>query len=241
VQQKTRGDAWNGACTVAGNPNCPAEKGPDLDFGAGTLLGRTSSGADVILGGQKSGTVHALNPDKDGEALWSVRVGRGGIQGGIHFGMAAKEGRLFVPISDTTDTYFGNAYKEPARPGLYALDIATGRTVWSTPADNICAGRENCEPGISAAITALDDVVFAGHLDGRFRAYDANDGKVLWETDTARDYVTVSGATAHGGTLEGPGAIVEDGMVYVNSGYGLYFKMPGNVLLAFAAGAEEKR
>ena len=29
------------------------------------------------------------------------------------------------------------------------------------------------------------------------------------------------------------GTIVHDGMVYVNSGYGLYFHMPGNLLLAF--------
>ena len=35
--------------------------------------------------------------------------------------------------------------------------------------------------------------------------------------------------------MSGGGPAVAAGMLYVNSGYGLYFHMPGNVLLAFGS------
>ena len=43
----------------------------------------------------------------------------------------------------------------------------------------------------------------------------------------------VSGARANGGSFGGAGAAIRNGYVVVNSGYGMYFHMPGNVLLAF--------
>jgi len=66
------------------------------------------------------------------------------------------------------------------------------------------------------------------------RAYDAKSGEVLWEFDANYEMATVSGETARGGSFSGgAGPIVANGRVYVNSGYGLYFHMPGNVLLVF--------
>jgi polyvinyl alcohol dehydrogenase (cytochrome) len=43
----------------------------------------------------------------------------------------------------------------------------------------------------------------------------------------------VNGAAGHGGAINGPGATVAGGMVFVNSGYGFFGQIPGNVLLAF--------
>jgi len=37
-----------------------------------------------------------------------------------------------------------------------------------------------------------------------------------------------------GGSLDGAGPVVANGMVFVNSGYPRFGGMPGNVLLAFA-------
>jgi len=34
-------------------------------------------------------------------------------------------------------------------------------------------------------------------------------------------------------TVDGPGSRIADGLVFVNSGYGSFGQMPGNVLLAF--------
>ena len=77
-------------------------------------------------------------------------------------------------------------------------------------------------------------VVFSGTLGGFLRAYSAEDGKVLWEYDTVRDFPTVNGVKAKGGAIDGPGAVVVKGMVFVNSGYSRFGGLPGNVLLAFA-------
>jgi polyvinyl alcohol dehydrogenase (cytochrome) len=132
------------------------------------------------------------------------------------------------------DGHDGKTHDRPSRAGMHALDVATGRTLWSTPADNVCAGREFCEPGISQAVTAIPGAVIAGHMDGRLRAYDAGSGRVLWQVDTARDWTTVSGETARGGSFGGgSGPVVADGRLIAMSGYGIYFHMPGNVMLVF--------
>jgi polyvinyl alcohol dehydrogenase (cytochrome) len=234
-QQMLKGDAWNVGCMIKGNPNCPVENGPDVDFGAGTILLTLADGRDVLFAGQKNGMVYALDPDNHGALLWKTRVGRGGIQGGIHFGMAADGTRLYAPISDMKNGRDGRTYVHPARPGMHALDARTGKILWSTLAPNQCGTREFCDNGISAAVTAIPGVVFAGHMDGHFRAYAGDTGKVLFDYDTAQAVATVSGARARGGSFGGAGSAVRDGYVAVNSGYGLYFHMPGNVLFVFAA------
>jgi polyvinyl alcohol dehydrogenase (cytochrome) len=93
-----------------------------------------------------------------------------------------------------------------------------------------------CSPAQSAAIAVIPGVVFSGSLDGRLRAYSTEDGKVLWDFDTVRDFTTVNGVKANGGGVDGPGAVVAGGIVYVGSGYARTGGMGGNVLLAFGAG-----
>jgi len=44
----------------------------------------------------------------------------------------------------------------------------------------------------------------------------------------------VNAVKAKGGSIDGPGAVVVGGMVYVNSGYIYTGTIPGNVLLAFS-------
>ncbi|GAB4142437.1 MAG: PQQ-binding-like beta-propeller repeat protein [Sphingomonadales bacterium] len=231
VYQATTGDAWNGACEAATTANCPAEKGPDFDFGAGTILAAASNGRDYVLAGQKSGMVHAIDPDS-GKLLWQEKLGRGGVRGGIHFGMAVDGDRLYVPVSDVPD---GKSYDEPPRPGLYALDVKTGQELWQAPAaDDVCDGRKFCDPGYSAAITATSQLVLAGGNDGYVRAYDSANGTVLWAFDSARAFAAVNGATAQGGSMSGGAApVLRDGLMVVNSGYGFAGKMPGNALLVF--------
>jgi polyvinyl alcohol dehydrogenase (cytochrome) len=229
--QATAGDAWNMGCEASDRTNCPPEDGPDYDFGAAPVLARSSSGKDILLAGQKSGDVHALDPET-GKLLWQRKLGRGGIQGGVHFGMSVEGDTVFVPISD----FFGGPrWPGEAKPGLYALDINTGELLWSQPAPDVCAGRAFCSPGISAAISGLPGAVFAGAMDGRLRVHDSRSGAVIWEFDAARPFDALAGVPAHGGSMGGGAApVFKDGWMYLSSGYGIYDHMPGNVLLAFA-------
>ena len=235
--QFTKGDAWNVGCMM-GNENCPEEEGPDLDLSAAALIVPTGDGEDTLVIGQKSGVSYGLNIDT-GDILWEQRLGHGGTQGGVHFGMTAQGSTVFVPIVDMEDTRDARVYdKSQYGAGLHAVNAKTGEILWRKVADNICEGREYCDPGISAAATSIDGAVFAGHLDGRFRAYDAATGEVIWSVDTTKPVKTITGEEAAGGSMSGPGAAIADGHVVLNSGYGLYYHMPGNVLLVFAAEEE---
>ncbi|MEL7538363.1 MAG: PQQ-binding-like beta-propeller repeat protein [Pseudomonadota bacterium] len=231
VTQTTPRDAWNVACMefIENKTNCPEEEGPDLDFGAPPMLVRADD-REVLVAGQKSGEIFGLSVES-GEILWRRQVGRGGVQGGMHFGMAAEGELVYVPISDYSDEQWPAA---DAKPGVYGLDAFTGELLWSQPADDVCGDRVDCDPGVSAAVTAIDGAVLAGHMDGRLRAYARDDGAVLWSVDTDREFTALSGRTARGGSFGGGAAPVAfDGMLYANSGYGLYFHRPGNVLIAW--------
>ncbi|MEM6852606.1 MAG: PQQ-binding-like beta-propeller repeat protein, partial [Pseudomonadota bacterium] len=232
--QLTKGDAWNVGCMM-GNENCPEENGPDVDLAASPLRVTLETGEEMLIVGQKSGVAYGLNIET-GEILWSQRLGHGGTQGGVHFGMAAEGQSVFVPIVDLEDTHDGRVYDaELNGAGVHAIDAATGAVRWRAFADNVCDGRQYCDPGVSSAATATEGAVFAGHLDGRLRAYDSATGNVMWSYDTTQPVEAVNGAVAAGGSMSGPGVALAGGHVVVNSGYGLYFHMPGNALLVFSA------
>ena len=236
--QTLSGDAHNVACEipVVKRLSCPDEDGPDFDFGASVIQSKTSNGESILLAGQKSGWVFGLNNDT-GVIKWKTRVGRGGTLGGIHFGMATDDSKLFVPVSDRE---IGRTYDWEKRPGLYALDIDTGDLIWSYQLDDICKDREavsgegRCNTGFSAPVSVAGDVLFAGALDGRFSAHSTKDGSKLWEFDTLRSFRTVNNFPAVGGSIDAAGAVIVDNWVFINSGYSTHGQMAGNVLLAFS-------
>ena len=88
------------ACVGADRTNCPENPGPDHDFGQPPILVTLPDGKRLLLAGQKSGVVHALDPDRGGMKVWERRIGRGGIIGGIEWGSATDGTRLLVPLSD---------------------------------------------------------------------------------------------------------------------------------------------
>ncbi len=228
--QLTPGDAWNMACVpIIRNENCPEEDGPDFDFAASPVI--AADGKTLVVG-QKSGDAYGLNIET-GEIVWNQRLGRGGTSGGVHFGMASDGQTVFVPMNDMDNTGGDDI---PHGAGLHAVDATSGDILWrNIVEEDTCGEKPFCDPGISSAITAIPGVVFAGHLDGRFRAYDAATGEAIWTYDSLQNVNTVTGTAAHGGSMSGPGPAVADGHVVLNSGYGLYNHMPGNVLLVFEA------
>lgn len=227
-------DAWNNSCMYKGHPNCPAERGMDQDIASSVIIVKRADGRDILLAGSKSGFLAALDPDKAGAELWRVKVGRGSLMGGIHFGMSAEGTRVYVPLYESKITPLAGTYPDRGFPGMAMVDANTGAIAWRGEFFDDCRGRTPCEPGISAATTAIPGAVIAGHIDGMLRAYDGATGRVLWQSDTTGQYQTASGTIAHGGSMSGPGAAVYAGNLIVNSGYGFAFKMPGNALLVYS-------
>lgn len=205
------------------------------------MLLRAPNGSDVLVAGQKSGVVYALDPANGGKVLWQTRVGKGGTNGGVQWGMASDGRKIYAAVSDVVRLQnvsgaapVGSAQLDPSQGGgLSALDVATGNRVWFAPSTPCAPPRLGCSPAQPAAVTAIPDAVFSGSVDGHLRAFATADGKLLWDFDTARDYTTVNGVAAKGGSLDGAGPVIVDGMVFVNSGYPRFGGLPGNVLLAF--------
>jgi polyvinyl alcohol dehydrogenase (cytochrome) len=236
-RQMTPSDAYTAGCRIPDTTNCPDSNGPDFDFASGPILVTLANGKRELVAGQKSGEVHAVDPDNQGELLWTTRVGKGGTSGGVQWGSAtdgtnvyvavADLGRLVVPYSLSTDV-------DPKKGGgMFALDMASGKKVWYT-APVPCGDRKRCSPAQSAAVTAIPGVAFSGSEDGHLRAYSTSDGHVVWDVDTIRPYKTVNGVEGRGGSLDGPGPVIGGGMVFVDSGYSAGGGVPGNVLLAFS-------
>jgi polyvinyl alcohol dehydrogenase (cytochrome) len=235
-QQLRPGDIWNLACVGTDKTNCPEDAGPDYDFGATPVLATvTSTRHQVIVMGQKSSEVYALDPDHDGAIVWRKKLGTGGLLGGIQWGFAADDRSVYFPLSDVViiDEPGKPARLEPTRGGgLFALDLASGAERWHAPPSE-CGSRPQCSPAQSQATTVIPGAVFSGAMDGVMRAFSTDDGRLLWSFDTVRDYQSVNGVVARGGTLDASGPVVAGGTLLVTSGYPRMGGLPGNVLLAF--------
>src|SRR5439155_23242816 len=99
-RQTTAADSCNTACRLPDNSNCPDSDGPDFDFASPPILVTLANGRRALIAGQKSGVVHAVDPDRKGEILWQARVGKGGINGGVQWGSAADQSNVYVALSD---------------------------------------------------------------------------------------------------------------------------------------------
>jgi polyvinyl alcohol dehydrogenase (cytochrome) len=219
--QATENDAWVVGCMNA-KPleNCPKDFGPDQDFGSPPILRELSGGRTVLIAGQKSGNVWAYDPDKNGAVVWrTALVGNTKEFGGkIVWGGA----------SDPQAAYFGLG-----TGGIGAIDIRNGERKWFTAL--VPAEGRTAHIGQEGPLTAIPGVIFSGGWDGVLRALSAADGKVIWQFDTLREFETVNGVAAKGGSMGAAGPVAAGGMVFAPSGYvGVRNGLPGNVMLAFS-------
>ena len=254
--QAMANDVWNAAC-LNGGANCPENPGGDFDFGASVIIAQRADGSELLLAGQKSGEVFALDPDTsdpDGTVLWPQRVSQGTTNGGIHWGMALSGERLIVPVADPERERPGYT----PRPGLYALDLGSGELLWQHAVQRGCDIADENRPliglesmrsgkqpelaelyrcsfyyGLSAAATVTEELVFSAGLDGKIRAFDITTGDILWQAETARSFTTSNGFEGHGGAIDVSGQVLANGWLYVQSGYSMFGQLPGNVLLAY--------
>ncbi|MGQ9426041.1 outer membrane protein assembly factor BamB family protein [Gilvimarinus sp. F26214L] len=209
----------------------------DVDFGASIILAKRPDGSEVILGGQKSGTLWALDPDDSGKVLWRQQFGTGAANGGIHWGIAYDGERVYAPIN--------RAYAKPTpggkeKPGIHAVDVVSGERIWTYAARANCEGERAkrvrmCETriGHSGAPTAIDGAVVSGTLDGMLRVFDSRTGEMLFEYNVARDFESINGIKGRGGSIDNATIVANNGLLLVSAGYALFNETPGNVLLAF--------
>jgi polyvinyl alcohol dehydrogenase (cytochrome) len=211
---------------VAGEINCVDRPGPDFDFGASPALATLPGGRNLIVIGQKSGLAYALDPDRKGELVWRYRASAGSGLGGIQWGTAVDSALAYFPVSDIYSAAPG---------GLHAVNLSTGDRVWHTPPPLPVCGKPSraCSGAQFSEVTVIPGIVFSPSNDGAVRAYSTTDGAIVWAFDTNREFTTVNGVRARGGSMYGPAPTVAGGMVYVSSGYGTFGMRPGNVLLAF--------
>jgi polyvinyl alcohol dehydrogenase (cytochrome) len=251
-RQVTEGDNFIMGCgRNATSGNCPTPLGPDFDFGATPILMK-AKGKDVLVAGQKSGLVYGIDPDS-GKILWTTRVGAGSALGGVEWGIGADDRYVYVPNADFSQVMAEyrpgpEAAKVAAtgNPSVSAIDPATGRIVWQTKAPKApCTYASDkgqpsrCARAQAAAPAVIPGVVFEGGLDGWFRAYDAADGRIIWEhSTTAQRYDTVNGLKQHpGGGIDGMGPTIANGMVFLMSGNNGAARVGSNgvnVLLAYS-------
>ena len=228
IKQLTAEDRFNIGCFSQDKSSCPKNPGGDFDIGAPPILRVLKSGKTLLVVGQKSGSAFGLDPDNKGSIVWESHIGKGGPLGGIEFGGAATDADVYFPLSDwSPDPKSGG--------GIFGLDITTGKKIWSTPAPPpACLDKPGCSAAQPAPATAIPGVVLSGSLDGHLRAYDEEDGTIVWDFDTAKDFPTLNGVESHGGSLNYAGPVVAGGMLFVTSGYSINAGMPGNVLLALS-------
>lgn len=243
AKQLTPDDNYIDGCYRNPAPaNCPSPLGPDFSVGAAPILHDLPDGKQILLVGQKSGMIYGLDPANKGAKIWERKLSDGSALGGIEFGTAADATRVYAAVSDI-------AAPPPTRgkPGLWALDAATGAVLWNQPGNPkpVCRWKNWwCHGAYSQAISVIPGAVFAGSYDGHFRAFDPATGRVLWDVDTGSEPIkALNGKRVYGGTMDGGGPTIAGGMVYVHSGYagrsgataGRDMKnADGNVLMAFS-------
>ncbi|MBM89172.1 MAG: hypothetical protein CMQ41_12425 [Gammaproteobacteria bacterium] len=234
VFQALANDMWNFGCG-AGGPNCiilEDTNSVDYDFGGPAVLA-DSGGRELLIAGQKSGDIWALDPDT-GQLVWNQRVGEGTALGGNHWGIAVDSERAFLTINDP------GGMGRNSVPGIYTYFVGTGEPSWFYQVEPECNDERDsrlrrCEElhGFSATPLSIDGAVITGALDGRLFVFDSDSGEILFKYDTVRDYETVNGVEGYGGSIDSHSIAAGSGMVFVGSGYGQFGQVAGNVLLAF--------
>ena len=241
--QAMSSDVWNMACSASketSGPNCPWNIegdpgiGRDFDFGASAILAQGAGGKELILAGQKSGDTWALDA-QTGAKIWNVRFGQGTALGGVHWGIATDGQRLIATINDPII-----AGAQIPKPGVFAVDIKTGKAVWGYDAKPNCDGARgksvtNCAAkyGFSAAPLIVDGAVVAATLGGEVMIFDGKTGAVLNTLDTIGPQSTINDIAGKGGSIDSHAISAGAGMIFINSGYGAFNQTAGNVLIAY--------
>ena len=137
----------------------------------------------------------------------------------------ARPAMRLLRLTSRRDASHGHGRCSPAMPGRPPASAeaqwppVTGRTTTSDLRSCYCTWQ------------TVVDILAAGQNPASSTLWTRTKGKILWQTRVGKN-----GIQAKGGSVDGAGPVVVDGMVYFNSGYPRFGGMPGNVLLAFGPG-----
>ncbi len=170
------------------------------DVSGSPVLYTLPNGRQILIAGQESGRITALDPDRNGAVLWVAQAADvmwpGGVPGadprprtpeGSGFGAAADGELYYRPLAFCSSARGREApflhCESDGTGAMVALRPATGERVWSTThaTPTNCSDPEAtwCSSGLFGAATVIPGAVFAGARDGTLRAYSTADGEVL--------------------------------------------------------------
>lgn len=166
----------------------------DWDFQGTPVRVRAAamSGADIVIGSGKTGTVAALDADS-GKLVWRAKVGKHqndeltespaqsvqvypGVLGGVMSALAYADGVVYVPVNDLGMSYDGNLIVPEvtgATGNLTAIDVRDGKLLWTAPTRAGCYG----------AATIANDLVLTSDEAGRVYAFSRETGAEVWHYD----------------------------------------------------------
>ena len=224
ARRMTTLDTWTVSCLPSSHAPatpCPQPAGLDYDFGSGANLFSTSGSGparDLVGAGQKSGIYWALDRDT-GATVWATQVNPGGTRGGIQWGSAVGERRIFIAASNSNYVWSSIMGTNKLTDGGFwsALDLNTGKILWQTATDAkqplpaTHASRSIKPPaGATArtegAVSLANGVMFGSDEAGNFVALNAATGEKLWNF------------AAGGAAVDAPSIV--NGVVYWGDGYG---------------------
>ncbi|HUE23965.1 MAG TPA: FG-GAP-like repeat-containing protein [Bryobacteraceae bacterium] len=176
-------DAWITACNESSTA-CADPAGADLDFGSGAnLFTATINGVPTQLvgAGQKSGVYWALSP-VTGALQWYTSVGPSGKVGGMEWGTASDNQRIYVAISNSSQTpYLLEPLGIPWAGGSWAaLNPATGGILWQVPDPGFNTVHPSKHSMALGPVTVANGVVYAASMSGNMYAFNAATGATLW-------------------------------------------------------------
>jgi polyvinyl alcohol dehydrogenase (cytochrome) len=214
-------DAWTVDCIpfFGDGDLCPDPAGPDFDFGQAPALFTTKDSKgksiEVVGAGQKSGQYWALDPTT-GATKWVTQAGPGGTAGGLQWGSAVDESRVYTANANSNAIPWALLGGGTTTNGVWSgINAATGQLLWQhTPSFG---------GGTSGPVTTANGVVYGCSLDpqGHMYALNGATGAELW-------------SFASGGSCLS-GAAISNGTLYWGSGYSNFgFGTPNNKLYAFA-------
>jgi outer membrane protein assembly factor BamB len=179
---------------------------------------------DIVVAGQKSGFVWALDRD-DGHILWDAVAGPGGDAGGASWGSATDGKRVYTSIINNEKMNFTLVPTSVVITygGWVAINSSSGTVLWSTAAPDASYPV--------GPVSVANGVVFGTTLgapsgSGSVYALDSKSGDVLWKYKATASLA--GGLSIHNGCVFlGEGVTAGTAIAFPNS------TIAGHVVNAF--------